>query len=125
MATTCDATTLVDDARCLVAAMNDRQLLASIVCLLATQLDMSCDATTLIANSKCLWMGMGDRQLLAAAVYLLCSGGVPPVPSALWTLGTTDPPPSDGSVLTPFARSVTNVKYANIGTVAAPDWDQI
>lgn len=43
----------------------------------------------------------------------------------LWELGTTEPPTSDGSILKPFARSTGGVKYANLTTIANPDWDLI
>ncbi len=71
----CTPQELVTDSRCLVAAMNDRQLLAAILCVLATQNDMACDAQTLVASSKCLWSAMSERQLLASIALTLCEGG--------------------------------------------------
>lgn len=71
----CTASTLTADARCLVQAMNDRQLLASIACLLAAQNDVACDPTTLMEQSKCLWVAMSERQLLASIAYSICNGG--------------------------------------------------
>lgn len=52
-------------------------------------------------------------------------GGGTPTSAQMWTLNTSDPPPSDGSIATVFARSSTGIHYANIGTVASPDWDQV
>ncbi len=71
----CTPQELVTDSRCLVAAMNDRQLLAAILCVLATQNDMPCDPATLVASSKCLWSAMSERQLLASIALTLCEGG--------------------------------------------------
>lgn len=71
----CDPQTLVTDARCLVQGMSERQLLASLVCILAVQNSMACDPATLVADSKCLWTSMSERQLLASAVLMLCTGG--------------------------------------------------
>lgn len=71
----CTTESLVNDSRCLVQGMNERQLLASILCTLATANGMECDAATLIENSRCLEMAMSDRQLLASIAFVLCEGG--------------------------------------------------
>ncbi len=71
----CTTESLVSDSRCLVDGMNERQLLAAILCVLATANNMECDATTLIADSRCLEMAMSERQLLAAIALVLCEGG--------------------------------------------------
>lgn len=71
----CTAQELVTDARCLVAGMNDRQLLAAIACLLADSLGMACDPQTLVEDSRCLWESMSERQLLASIALSICNGG--------------------------------------------------
>jgi hypothetical protein len=71
----CTADVLTADARCLVQAMSDRQLLAAILCVLATANSMACDPATLVASSKCLWESMNERQLLASIALTLCEGG--------------------------------------------------
>ena len=55
--------------------MSERQLLASLVCILAQANSMACDPATLGADSKCLWTSMSERQLLAAIANLICQGG--------------------------------------------------
>lgn len=121
----CTPQDLVTDARCLAAALSDRQLLASIACILATQNGMACDATTLEAESKCLWSAMNERQLLAAIAYLLCTGGGGGGGSAAVTPGA-GAPPTDGSITTLFYKDTdTSVIYINTGTVAVPTWDPI
>lgn len=72
---TCTAPVLVADARCLTQGMSNRQLLASILCVLATANGMECNAPALVEASRCLWMGMSDRQLLASIALILCEGG--------------------------------------------------
>ena len=71
----CTADILTADARCLVEGMSDRQLLAAILCVLATQNSMACDPATLVAASRCLVQAMNDRQLLASIALTLCEGG--------------------------------------------------
>lgn len=88
----CDAQTLVSESRCLVEGMNDRQLLASILCTLATANGMECDAAALVESSKCLWMGMNERQLLAAIAFILCEGGGIPESDVEWIAWTPTTP---------------------------------
>lgn len=68
----CDPATLVDDSKCLVAGMGERQLLAYIAYQLAVNAGVDPTPETLVPLSKCLWASMGESQLLASIVYLQC-----------------------------------------------------
>ncbi len=122
----CTPQELTTDSRCLVQGMNERQLLAAILCVLATQNDMACDAQTLVASSKCLWAAMSERQLLASIALTLCEGGGGGGGGLSGITEAAGLPPTDGSITTLLYRDTnTGFKYVNLGTAPSPIWDSI
>lgn len=80
----------------------------------------------LITQARCVDSCVPPGMQMSVMIYLLSQisagsgGGL-----GGWTLAA-GPPPTDGSVTTGFYKDTdSKVKYANLGTVAAPDWDQI
>jgi hypothetical protein len=69
----CDAQSLVSDAKCLAAGMSDHQLLAAIAYTFAVAVGEDPTPANLTALGKCLVQGMSERQLLAAIAYFQCS----------------------------------------------------
>lgn len=60
-----------------------------------------------------------EQKVLGALIDV--GGGV--ISGGLWTVAA-GAPPVDGSITTMFYKnSVTGFRYANLATVAAPDWD--
>jgi hypothetical protein len=101
--------------------MSERQLLASILCVLATANNMACDPATLVAASKCLWAGMSDRQLLASIALVLCEGGGTGGAGGLTFTDDSGEPALDGSVTTQgYHDTDSDIYYIN---TAWPDID--
>lgn len=127
---------LANDARCYSSCIPMGMQPSVVISLLAELLliqDPMADVTarTLAKSASCYSNCIPPGEQLAVMNYLLYQiwvnggGGGGGGGINLWTKAAGNPP-VDGSVTTPFYKNTTNgIKYANLASVAAPDWDTI